>query len=230
MNLADLIRRFRVLSKDAVLPYRTEDQDVIDWLNDAQAQACVRGRLLVAEGDPLLCQIALIPGQSTYPLHRSLYELIDLRVITPAGEVRKVVLKSREWLDAEFPEWRDCQRDCTMAIQTDTGLRLVGKVNTGEVLRLEAYRLPLATMAAPADPSAPTAVWPEPEIHEAHHEHLIQWALHKAFSVPDSELFDPNRSVLSERAFTSYFGRLPDSDMRRITREDVPTVNKAYFP
>ena len=221
MNLADLIRRFRVLSKDAVLPYRTEDQDVIDWLNDAQAQACVRGRLLVAEGDPLLCQIALIPGQSTYPLHRSLYELIDLRVITPAGEVRKVVLKSREWLDAEFPEWRDCQRDCTMAIQTDTGLRLVGKVNTGEVLRLEAYRLPLKKLDNDMD---------KPEVHEAHHEHLIQWALHKAFSVPDSELFDPNRSVLSERAFTSYFGRLPDSDMRRITREDVSHHNEAILP
>ena len=221
MNLADLIRRFRVLSKDVVLPYRTEDQDVIDWLNDAQAQACVRGRLLVAEGDQLLCQIALTPGQSTYPLHRSLYELIDLRVITPTGEVRKVVLKSREWLDAEFPEWRDCQRDCTMAIQTDTGLRLVGKVNAGEVLRLEAYRLPLKKLDNDTD---------KPEIHEAHHEHLIQWALHKAFSVPDSELFDPNRAALSERAFTSYFGRLPDSDLRRITREDVPHHNEAILP
>ena len=221
MNLADLIRRFRVLSKDVVLPYRTEDQDVIDWLNDAQAQACVRGRLLVAEGDQLLCQIALTPGQSTYPLHRSLYELIDLRVITPTGEVRKVVLKSREWLDAEFPEWRDCQRDCTMAIQTDTGLRLVGKVNAGEVLRLEAYRLPLKKLDNDTD---------KPEIHEAHHEHLIQWALHKAFSVPDSELFDPNRAALSERAFTSYFGRLPDSDMRRITREDVAHHNEAILP
>ena len=221
MNLADLIRRFRVLSKDVVLPYRTEDQDVIDWLNDAQAQACVRGRLLVAEGDPLLCQIALIPGQSTYPLHRSLYELIDLRVITPTGEVRKVVLKSREWLDAEFPEWRDCQRDCTAAIQTDTGLRLVGKVNAGEVLRLEAYRLPLKKLDNDTD---------KPEIHEAHHEHLIQWALHKAFSVPDSELFDPNRAALSERAFASYFGRLPDSDMRRITREDVAHHNEAILP
>ena len=221
MNLADLIRRFRVLSKDVVFPYRTEDQDVIDWLNDAQAQACVRGRLLVAEGDQLLCQIALTPGQSTYPLHRSLYELIDLRVITPTGEVRKVVLKSREWLDAEFPEWRDCQRDCTMAIQTDTGLRLVGKVNAGEVLRLEAYRLPLKKLDNDTD---------KPEIHEAHHEHLIQWALHKAFSVPDSELFDPNRAALSERAFTSYFGRLPDSDMRRITREDVAHHNEAILP
>lgn len=229
MTLADLIRRFRVLAKDVELPYRAEDQDVIDWLNDAQVQACVRGRLLVAEGDPALCQIALTPGQSTYALHRSLYELIDLRIAVPADKPRKVTLKSREWLDAEMPDWRDHQRPACMAIQTDTGLRLVGYVDPGEVLHLEAYRLPLVPMAAPADPDDPAAVWPEPEIHEAHHEHLIQWALHKAFSVPDSELFDPDRSTLAERAFTDYFGLLPDSDMRRITREDTQHYVRGYL-
>ena len=89
------------------------------------------------------------------------------------------------------------------------------------MLHLEAYRLPLKKLADDMD---------KPEIHEAHHEHLIQWALHKAFSVPDSELFDPDRSILSERAFTGYFGPLPDSGMRRETRHDVQHFNKAVFP
>ena len=229
MTLADLIRRFRTLAKDVAQPYRAEDEDVIDWLNDAQAQACVRGRLLVAEGDAALCQIALTPGQSTYALHRSLYELIDLRIGALAGVSRRVTLKSREWLDAELPGWREHPRLCGMAIQTDTGLRLVGQVEAGESLYLEAYRLPLVPMAAPAEPDDPQAVWPSPEIHEAHHEHLIQWALHKAFSVPDSELFDPERSALSERAFTDYFGILPDSGMRRETRQDVQHYVRGYM-
>ena len=105
----------------------------------------------------------------------------------------------------------------------------MGQVEAGEVLHVEAYRLPLVPMAAPADPDDPAAVWPSPEIHEAHHEHLIQWALHKAFSVPDSELFDPERSMLAERAFTAYFGLLPDSDMRRQTREDVQHYVRGYM-
>lgn len=222
MTLQDLIRRFRVLAKDVAAPYRTEDADVIDWINEAQTQACVRGRLLVAEDDAALCQIALTPGQSAYVHHRALYEFIDLRIKSPTGRARQVELKSREWLNAEVPDWRDLQRPACMAIQTDTGLRLVGLVEAGEVLQLEAYRLPLVPMAAPADPDEPAVVWPEPEIHEAHHEHLIQWALHKAFSVPDSEMFDPERSTQAERAFTAYFGPLPDSDLRRSTREDVP--------
>ena len=227
MTLADLLRRFRVLAKDVENPPRADDKDVIDWLNDAQAQACVRGRLLVAEGDPALCHIPLTVGQSAYPLHRAIYELIDLRIKTPDGQSHKVVLKSREWLDSEYPGWREHKNCVRIAIQTDTGLRLVGQVEDGELLELEAYRLPLVPMAAPADPAAE---WPSPEIHEAHHEHLIQWALHKAFSVPDSELFDPERSALSERAFTNYFGLLPDSGMRRETRHDVQHYNKAYLP
>lgn len=229
MTLEDLIRRFRVLAKDAVIPYRAEDQDVIDWLNDAQAQACVRGRLLVAEGDPALCLIDLTAGQGVYPMHPKLYEIIKLQIGSPQQLPRSVTLKSREWLDAEMPDWRELQRPACIAIQTDTGLRLVGTVEVGERLVIEAYRLPLVPMAAPADPDDPAAVWSEPEIHEAHHEHLIQWALHKAFSVPDSELFDPDRSTLAERAFTDYFGLLPDSNMRRDTRHDIQHFIRGYM-
>lgn len=87
------------------------------------------------------------------------------------------------------------------------------------VLTIEAYRLPAKVMSAPGH---------EPEIHEASHEHLIQWALHKAFSVPDSEAFDPQRATKAEDAFTAYFGPLPDSDMRRITREDTPHTVKVH--
>ena len=65
--------------------------------------------------------------------------------------------------------------------------------------------------------------------HKAHHEHLIDWALHRAFSVPDAETFDQHRADLAERAFTEYFGLLPDSDMRRITRHDVVHHNTVYL-
>lgn len=57
---------------------------------------------------------------------------------------------------------------------------------------------------------------------QTHHPHLVEWALHKAFSVPDAEFFDPNRAQIAEAKFIDYFGERPDSDLRRITREDVP--------
>lgn len=224
MNLTDLIRRFRALSNDRAQPFFWSNADLVDWLNDAIEQACIRGRLLREDALADVTRIELVPLTHTYALHESLYEIIDLRVVPGAGGcTRPLRLVSREWLDAERPGWRDEQRPACWAIQDDISLRVVGTIEAGDVLALEGYRLPLELLKVDAMDG-------EPEIHRAHHEHLIQWALHKAFSIPDSEFFDPQRSALSERAFTAYFGPMPDSNLRRITREDVVHHNVAVLP
>lgn len=220
MTLEDLIRRFRTLAGDTKAPQFWKDDDITDWLNDAQVQACVRGRLLLEDANPAMCIIDIEANRHTYPLHRKLYELVRLDY-KAAGEScsTPIKVKSREWLDENQPQWRDVHRPTRYAIQGETSIRLAGTPTTAGVLTIEAYRLPREVMAQPAS---------RPEIHEASHEHLIQWALHKAFSVPDSEAFDPQRATKAEDAFTAYFGPLPDSDMRRITREDTPHTVKVH--
>lgn len=226
MKLEDLIRRFRVMAKDTVKSLGGDgsdqfwaNEDITDWLNDAQVQACVRGRLIREDANPAVCRVALTPGQHTYPLHKSVYEIIHLRLIPVTGQTRTMQLKSREWLDRAHPDWRDMDQPSCWVIQNDTSIRVVGRIDVGDALELECYRLPLKVMVNDAD---------KPEIHEAHHEHLIQWALYKAFSVPDADGFDPNRASLSETAFTSYFGPPPDHDLRRSTREDEEQTTTVY--
>ena len=221
MRLDDLIRQFRVRANDVVEPHLFADQDVIDWLNDAEEQACVRGRLISEDELEAVCSIPLTPGTHTYALNPLVYEIISLWIKPASGRKRPVTLRSREWLNHHLPEWRDCPRPAEIAIQDDTTVRMVGAVEVGDTLELECYRLPLRPMANDTD---------KPEIHQAHHQHLIDWALHRAFSVPDAEAFDPNRAALAEQAFTRYFGPLPDSDMRRITRHDVVHHNTVYLP
>lgn len=219
MTLKDLIRRFRTLSRDQVEPYFFPDADVRDWLNDAQVQACVRGRLIREDANPAVCRIELDPTKHTYPLHAAVYEIISLRVLPANDQPRTMHLKSREWLDANEPRWRDLDHPSCRAIQNDTSIRVVGQVGAGDVLELECYRLPME----------PMGVAEEPEIHAVHHEHLVQWALHKAFSIPDADTFDANRETVAEAAFTRYFGPLPDSDMRRTTRVDTDHMNEVYL-
>ena len=221
MTLEDLIRRFRVLSMDNATPPFWADEDVTDWLNEAQNEACIRARLIREDELESVCRIALTPGTHTYALNPLVYEIISLWIKPASGRKRQVTLRSREWLDHHLPEWRDCTRQAETAIQDDTTVRIVGAVEAGDTLELECYRLPLRPMANDTD---------KPEIHLAHHQHLIDWALHRAFSVPDAEAFDPNRAALSEQAFTRYFGLPPDSDMRRITRHDVVHHNTVYLP
>lgn len=222
MTLEDMIRRFRVLAKDTEAPFLWADEDVADWLNDAQHQACVRGRLIREDELQSVCRITLTPGQHTYALHPSAYELIHMRVVGSGGEPPRIMgLKSREWLDANVCDWRDLAEPTNWLIQDDTTLRVVGAIRPGDVLMLECYRLPIKPLVNDID---------KPEIHAAHHERLIQWALHRAFSVPDADGFDPQRSGQAEKEFTAYFGPLPDSDMRRITREDAAHHNVAILP
>lgn len=221
MTLQELIRRFRTLASDTEEPYFWSDQDIAAWLSDAQAQACIRGRLLHADESDAMCNIALQPGTQTYKLHRALYELVSVRIKPTIGPSRPLKLVTREWLNAELPDWRDSERPVFWAIQGENSLRLVGTIVPGEKLWIEGYRLPLRDLEDESD---------EPEIHRASHEHLLHWALHKAYSVPDADAFDPTRAKMAEDAFTRYFGLQPDSDMRRATRQDVPHHNVAVLP
>lgn len=219
MNLEDLLRRFRTLADDKLQPFFWQDEDIIDWLNDAQEQAAVRGRLLREDSDPRICSIALDPAQRTYRLHEAVVEIINVQLLPGTGDrPLPLHLVSREWLDAEIPDWRQEPNRPRYAIQDDVSLRLVGVPSVGDSLALECYRLPLKSLANETD---------KPEIHRAHHEHLLDWVLNRAYSVPDTEKFDARRQIDAELAFTKYFGPLPDSDMRRTTRTDVVHYNKS---
>ena len=224
MQLSQLINRFRVEANDNVQPYFIEDDAAINWLNDAVNEACIRGRLLYESQNNDVCKIAVTAGIEHYALHESLYELSRIWFEPSNGEHGSyLALMSAESLDRRYhcDNWKLKQGAPQFAIQDDTGIRLVPIPDVGGELQLEGYRVPLSPMQNDTDKS---------EINQIHHVHLIQWVLHKAFSVPDSEFFDPNRSALAEQQFTDYFGPRPDSDLRRITREDIPHNVIPFMP
>lgn len=220
MNLEQLIASFRVDADDLEEPHLFKDEWIAAWLSEAQAEAAIRGRLILEDANPAVCQIAVTAGQASYELHRSIYEIADLRFV-PAGQPKSVplALVTREWLDDKRPGWRDCAGTPQFAIQTDRRIRLVGAPDADGMLHLEAYRVPLKALENDAD---------KPELNEAHHRHLVQWALHRAFSRPDSETIDPQRADRAMAAFTGYFGLPPDSDLRRATRHDLMQTNALW--
>lgn len=221
MNVKQLIAQFRSDADDCVEPYWWRQEDILAWLNEACVEAALRGRLLLDDYTPGLCQIPVAGGQVSFQLHPSVYEIADLRFAPSTGEeARRLDLVTREYLDQKVPQWRDAAAGMPrFAIQTDTRLRLVPAAGAAGVLHLEAYRLPLGDLITPID---------EPEIHEAHHPYLVHWALHRGFGVPDSENFDADRAARSYGVFERYFGLRPDSDLRRSTRHDEPQVTVVH--
>ena len=217
MTLDELSKDFRVTAQDTVQPFLFDQSDVARWLIEAEQEACIRGRLLHDSS----FEIDIASGESVYPLNQALYEIDHLGLLEAGStERRPVKLVSREWLDDNMPGWRDRTDIPRFAIQSDTSIRLVPTPRLAAVLKLEGYRLPVRGLTA--DKSS------KPEINPAHHRHLVHWALHRAFSVPDSETLDLGRADAALAAFTAYFGERPDCDLRRATRQDVVQHNKAW--
>lgn len=217
MTRDDLVREFRLATQDQVAPYLWQTPDIVRWLEEAEREACVRGRLLHESSDPDMCEIAAVPREAVYPLHPRLYEIDHIAFLDDGESCRRPLkLVSTEYLDASVSGWRDRTGRVEYAIQSETSLRLVPRPDQPGVVLMEGYRLPKAGEASF-------------EIHEAHHRNLLDWALFRAFSIPDAETLDLGRAEVAERAFTDYFGDRPGSDLRRQTREDVPHRNVGYY-
>lgn len=239
MNVTSLIDGYRRAAFDRVYPYFTEDEDVIYWLNEAQDEAVTRGRLIYEASNPAICQIPVVAGTASYSLHASIYELAYC-AFALTGQAERVVLPmvSEESLDSgritlamtcsdngtvsvfSPDDWRSVTGTPIYAVQNDKGLRLVPTPDESGTVFVEGYRMPIATLSAGTD---------IPEINAIHHRHLIDWVLYRAFSTPDVDLLDPNKAAAALDSFNRYFGKRPDSDLRRITREDVPHHNVAIW-
>lgn len=221
MRLAELITRVRVAAQDLADPPMWSDDAITAWLNDAQAEAAIRARLLHEVADPALCDVGISAGTAAYTLHPAMYELTYHAFVPAAGGRVPLTLVSQEWLDKFMPDWRERRGTPAFLLQDEQALRVAPTPDADGTLVLEGYRVPLDLMADDDD---------TPEIAAVHHVHLVQWALYRGFSMPDMETFDPSRGQLAEAEFTRYFGSRPDADLRRLTREDVPHHIKACWP
>ena len=221
MNLEQLTAQFRIDADDLTEPHFWDAEWIAVWLTEAQAEAAIRKRLLYEAANAAVCQIAVAANTATHDLHKSLFELVHLRFQATGATTSSVVtIKAREELDRIRPGWRDETGTPRHAIQDDTRITLVPRPELAGTLHVEGYRVPLKALENDTD---------KPELHEAHHRHLVHWALHRAFSKPDSETIDPTRAAAAEAAFTRYFGPSPDADLRRSTRHDEVQTNKAFW-
>ena len=227
MNLSALIHQFRRAAFDREEPYLFETADIIDWLNEAEEEAAIRGRLIHEAENLDVCVISIVPGVTIYPLHPSIYEIECAHYTNanrPTDQPCRLYQVSQEDLAAKYgPSWRTynyTNTDPQYLVQQDTGIRIVPAPKYAGVINIEGYRKPINPMVDDDD---------TPEINEIHHKHLVEWALYKGFSVPDSEVFDPTKADKAEMVFTDYFGERPSSNLRRRTREDVPHTVKPFW-
>jgi hypothetical protein len=220
MKLQDLRAQFRSEADDAVAPYLFSDEDVDDWHNQAVEEAAVRADLLPEFDDAEVCAIDVTAGTSGYALHTAVTRVTHA-AFTPDGQTEPTTLEliERVELDRRRPNWRTETGAPSCLLVEQGKVRLVPKPSTDGTLSLEVFRLPLTPMTADVD---------EPEIQAHHHRHLVDWALFRAYSKPDTETQDLARAGAAEARFEARFGRRPDADMKQAS-EARPHFNKVWL-
>lgn len=220
MTQEELIARVRSDSDDLVVPYLSPDELIIQWLAEAEQEAAIRSRLIYDSTTADVCSIAVTAGQPTYALHPAIID-VARAAFTPSGSSTEIDLYLTDHVEQDrlHAGWRTQVDVPRQAIQMDTTLRLGCVPSTDGVIALECYRLPV---------SLDDDSW-QPEISAIHHRHLAQWALHRCYSRPDAEIFNPKKADAALAEFTRVFGLRPEAGMRRDSQANRPIFNKAIW-
>lgn len=222
MQLKDLIRSARVSANDMQLIVFSDDVDLIRWANEAQAEAAIRGRLLFEGINPRMCEIAVDAGTQVYKLDPLWHQITLATLVLDSNTNCKkdLPLRTRDDITLEKPDWRtNTDREPFALVLDDKVATIAGLLTGPGTLYLEGYRLPVQMESIDA----------VPEISEQHHVYLPHWMLHRMYEVPDSEIFNQDKSEKALTKFTAYFGPRPDSDRRAGATADQVHHSRAWW-
>jgi hypothetical protein len=197
MTLQELITLFRNEADDATEPYLWEDEEVIEFANDAETEAARRARLLV-DSTSAAAQVLVDPVDNG--VVRLDPSVVFVRRAQLAGR-RPLMRYTLRDLDCENPFWRDAVPSTPRLFVTDyqTGsILLFPPPADPAMLYMTVVRTPAVEMAGMQD---------SPEIAPRFHRSLRHWMLYRAYSKQDSQSNDPKKAADALALFEQEFGK-----------------------
>lgn len=220
MNLGQLVEKFRIDADDNAAPYLWSNADLTMFLNEAQEEACIRGKLIFEADSQSICEVAISGLATTYPLNPSIIEIVYVSLTDSSGSVYPIEIKDRIELDRISPNWRDTVERPKYIIHLDNSIRIGCIPDADYTIKLEVHRLPLVGLVDDTD---------IPEINAAHHIKLVQYALYRAYSKPDADALNLNKAQTAYDNFERYFGARPNAELRKDENANRPHANKVWL-
>ena len=229
MTGKDLIAYLREsILDDAEIPYLWSDTELLRFLSYAEVQACRRAHLLIdgttandsgtagtasTSGQKPLCTLTIVANTATYNLSPKILQIKRCQLQTMTTPLFGPVSYSE--LDETQPGWFGTNGTIGTAgsgghptyflNEPGNTITFVLAPSVSDTAHLVVSRLPLL----------PITLTSSPEIDEAYHESMCDWAAHLAFKKPDSEAVNLNLSKYYEDKFTEKFGSLPSAYTER---------------
>lgn len=196
MNKGELRGRHRRETRDTIKPYLASDEDIDGWLNEAETEAARRA-LLIVDSTSDAARLDIGAGDVGAGLHEA---VIYVRRARLASTKRPLVATVARTMDEMSPSWEEAPASTPQRFVPDwqTGyLRLYPPSLVADTINLTVVRKPLAPMVDDGD---------SPELQEHYHAKLLDWTKYRAYSVPDSDLFDAGKAAYHEAEFIKNFG------------------------
>lgn len=210
MQVADFITRFRQERNDLEAPYFWSDEEIVAYLNEAEAEACERADLLIDSTTAACCTVTLVASQAVYTLH----EAVD-KVLKVIVDGKALVETSHETEDKDYEAWETLTGTPKRFIFDGQVLRLVPMPTAAGSATLRVSRRPLEPLSADNDTGSP-------EIAQRHHLRLLNWVYRCALLKQDAETFDKGKAMEFEALFESDFGSRDNANVTRKKRDRAP--------
>lgn len=205
MILGDVLKSLRVRLDDEGQPPLWSDNALVDYINDAVNEACVRALLIYdSSAASAVTSLPITAGQAVYHLDSRILQVVRCRFNgTLLCRRQKDQLDSTEgsrWEDRTGPPWAFIEEEST--------LQLYPVPAGAGTVQMDVRRLPLERLEVD-DPDA------ELEINDQHITRMLEWCLHLAYSKRDSDTEDLQRAARHENLFTAAFGERPSASVQR---------------
>ncbi len=214
MKPKDLYNRFRNEVFDKVDPFLWSEDEVYEYMDDAQVQLVRILRGLADASTPEVSQLKLKAGQKFAPIHKA---VLRIRTAQRADTAAYLDLKNLEdfqtgnGLTGDLTRQNDYGNIASVRLDASVGEPRVlvlgmerNKVRVSPIpdkdyaVDLVVFRLPLQTLCCKSDTL---------EIDDQHHVHLLLWMKHRAYSKQDSETYDKGKATEFFNAFFDYAER-----------------------
>lgn len=207
-----MIAKARLRLGDRQAPYLFADDDIIDALNDADREACIRGRL-VKRSD---LEVSLSAGDAfaDYPSEA-------WSITRTAIDGRKIEHVDRAMLDvSEGNGWEYVTGTPRYVYEVDGKLRFYPIPDTDTTAICEAYCKPCKPMSRDSD---------TPMADEVYHEALVSGAVAELYTNDDADGFSAGKASKHAEVFTQTFGYPLSADQMRSARLAIVHRTRSHF-
>ena len=201
MQLSDLIKLFRLEADDLKVQPLWSDEELIEFANDGEEQACRRARLLLESTTDSVCSISFTAGDS--PVLTLSPLILDIRSVRWVGRTSALVPRLTARMDEEYPGWEALavqpqQQPSVYVTDVQTqAIRLHPTPGLSGTVAMQVFRLPIDKMAALGD---------EPSIPVYAHRGLLQWMLYRAYAKQDADSLDAGKAKNAYSLFVQEYG------------------------